>query len=390
MSQPPLLLLASPDDYLLELERHDVVAAWAADNPQGETAVLDPAPPPPRLAAELLNRSLFAPQRLVVVPDASAYFSTRGDERGWGDALAGALAGIPAGDATLVLAAVLKDEPKGALGDVLRGCGGMRFLPVPAAPKPWEDVVVSDAQRAVLRRVVARVAPAVAASRDTVDALCDAYGFKVRDLALAAERLATGGDITPEAARALAGVGECSLQKLETALIERDREAVAQLLGRLASGGVLVDWWGEAVDAGGVGPVLTGMLNRTGRLALAMRCHARRCDLAAELDPGRCAAQYWYGGTYKKRLHDVLVADAAAAGDSPIAGMSPWTAHRAFRLAAAYEEHELVAMLSGLSRCGAERAPASVAVPAVAPIVLALTAPRPAAKRAAEKRPPRR
>lgn len=385
MSQPSLLLLASPDEYLLELERQDTVAAWVASHPDGEAATLDPAPPPARLVEELVNRSLFAPERLVVVPDGSPYFAARGDERGWGEALAGALGTLPLGDATLLISAVLGQEPKGALADLLRSRDGMRFLSTPAAPKPWEDVVVSDAQRTVLRRVVARVAPAVAEHPEAVDALCEAYGFKVRELAQAAGRIALAGDFSPEAVRAQAGVGECSLQRLETALIERDRNAVAVLLGRLTAGGVLVDWWGEGVDAGGVGPVLTGMLNRTGRLALAMRCHAQRCGLTKELDPGRCAAQYWYGGTYKKRLHDALVADAAAAGDSPIAGMSPWTAHRAFRLAAAYEEAELLALLAALARCGVERAPARDAVPVLTPLLLTLTAPRPV-----EKRPARR
>jgi hypothetical protein len=381
MTGARVTLLASPDDYLLELERHDSIAAWLAANPDGEVTTLDPAPPPQGLVAALVNRSLFSSARLVVVPSGAPYFAIRGEERGWAELLAGALAPLPLADVTLLVTAVLAQEPKGPLVDVVRARGVVSFLSLPAPPKPWEDAVVSPAQRAVLHKVVTRVAPSVAAHTEVVDALCEAYGFRVRELALAAERLAVGGDLTPEAVRALAGVGECSLQRLESALIERDRPAVAVLLGRLASGGALVDWRGEAVDAGGVGPVLTGMLGRLARLALAMRCHARRCGLEKELDPGRCAAQYWYGGTYKKRLHDAISADAEQAGDSPVAGLSPWAAHRAFRFAAAYDDRELVDLLGRLGRCGVERAPAREAVPAITVLLLALTAPRPAAAR---------
>jgi hypothetical protein len=385
MSGSRITLLASPDEYLLELERQDAVAAWIAAHPDGEAVTLDPAPEPLQLIRELVNRSLFSPTRLFVVPDSLPYFKTRGDEATWGDAIAGALGPLSLADTDLLLAAALDREPKGALADLVRARGELQFLSLPAAPKPWEDLVVTPAQRAVLHRVIARVALQVAARSEVVDALCEAYGFKVRELAQAAERLALSGDVTAEAVRAQAGVGECSLQRLENALIDRDRAAVAQLLGRLAAGGVLVDWWGEAVDAGGVGPVLTGMLGRTARLALAMRCHARRCTLEKELDPARCAAQYWYGGTYKKRLHDTLASDAAEAGDSPIAGMSPWAAHRAFRVAAAYEESELIDLLNALARCSVERSPAREAVPALAPLLLALTAPRAAEKRSRKR-----
>ncbi len=385
MSDSPLVLLASSDDYLLELERQDAVAAWIAAHPDGEAVTVDPAPGPAQLVRELVNRSLFSPSRIVVVPNGAPYFSTRGEERGWAEVLANALAPLPLTDTTLLVTAVLGQEPKGPLAEVFQSRGLLRFLPLPAAPKPWEDVVVSDAQRAVLRKVVARVAPDVAGHPEAVEALCEAYGFKVRELAQAAERLALTNELTAEAVRAQAGVGDCSLQRLESALIERNRAAVAGLLGRLTAGGVLVDWRGDPVESGGVGPVLTGMLGRLARLALAMRCHAQRCGLEKELDPGRCAAQFWYGGTYKKRLHDALAADAEKAGDSPIAGMSPWAAHRAFRVAAAYEDAELVDFLGGLARCGVERSPARDAVPALTPLLLALTAPRAVEKRSARR-----
>jgi hypothetical protein len=377
MADARLTLVASSDDYLLELERHDAVAAWEAAHPDGESVTLDPAPGPAHLVQELVNRSLFSPARLVVVPNGAPYFSTRGEERGWAEVLANALGPLPLGDATLLVTAAVAQEPKGPLAEVFRSRGELRYLALPPPPKPWEErIVVSEAQRALLGRIVQRVAPEVARHPEAVKELCEAYGFKVRELALAAERLAVAGEFTPEAVRAQAGVGDCSVQRLESAIIERDRGAVTALLGRLSAGGSLVDWRGEAVDAGGVGPVLTGMLGRLARLGLAMRCHAQRCGLGKELDADRCRAQFWYGSTYKKRLHDQLMADAESAGSSPVAGMSPWPAHRSFRVAAAYDDAELVELLDGLARAGVERSPAREAVPALTPLLLALTAPR--------------
>jgi len=390
----PLTLLASPDEYLLELARADAVAAWSAANPDGEVVPLDPAPAPARLVQELVNRSLFAPTRLVVVPAAELYLSTKEAERAAGEQLAAALAPLPLAETGLLLAAVSNQEPGGPVAEVVASRGEVRFLPVPAAPKPWEEGTrVTPAQRAVLRDVIGRVAPAVAARDDTVAALCEAYGFQARELAQAAERLALAGDLTPEAVRAQAGAGECTTADLEKALRERDRAAVAHFLGVLGAGGVLVGWRGDAIDEGGVGPVLTGALNRLLRNALAVRQHARRCGLAEELDPRTCGADYWYPRVYKPRLHERLAAEIAATPDSPVAGASQWQLHRIFRLAACYADDELIAALSALARCGAERARARDAVPALTPLLLTLTAPRavaaspPAARSAARQRP---
>ena len=381
MTTPHLILLASPDEYLLELERDDALAAWVAANPDGDVVSLDPAPAPARLVQELVNRSLFAATRLVVVPAAAVYVSTKEADRATGEQLAASLAPLPLSDATLLLTAVSAQEPKGPLAGVVASRGALRFFPVPEPPKPWEEVRVTPAQRAVLRRVIARVAPAVAERDDAVNALCEAYGFQVRELAQAAERLALAGDISPEAVRVQAGAGECTTLELEKALRERDRTAVAHFLGVLSAGGVLVGWRGDAIDEGGVGPVLTGTLNRLLRTALAVRQHARRCGLEQELDPVKCAADFWYPRVYKPSLHERLAAEIAATPDSPVAGSSQWQLHRSFRLAACYSDRELIAALAALARCGAERARAQEAVPALTPLLLTLTEPKVAPQR---------
>ena len=58
--------------------------------------------------------------------------------------------------------------------------------------------------------------------------------------------------------------------------------------------------------------------------------------------------------------------------------MTPWQLHRAFRLAAAYGEPELVAALARLAESRIERARGPAALAAVSALVLALIA-RPAA-----------
>jgi hypothetical protein len=415
-----LLLLISPDEYLLEITRERLVAEWETAHPGGEVVRLDPAPAPEHLVREVINPSLFAPERLVLVPDAEPFFPrarrakavqddgdeepgsdekpqarTAAQEAGEhrGEVLARHLAGLTLRDVALVLALAANQPPKGALADAVAAAGEVRFLPVPEAPKPWEQTRVSREQRAVLHEVIAQVAPRAAADPEVVDALCEAYGFKVRELAQAAVRLETGGEITPDAVGLQAGAGEGSVQHLENALIERDRRAVAHLLGVLAAGGVLLDWRGEPVAPGGVGPVLTGAIGRLLRQALAMRGHARRCGLEKELDARKCAERFWYSNVYwsaksRRGIHTQLAADITAAGDSPLGEAKPWPCHRAFRLAAAYGERELVTALTALARCGAERARAPEAVAALTPVLLALTAPRAgAAKGAPPARP---
>jgi len=389
MTTPRLILLASPDEFLLELERSDTVAEWVRDHPDGELVTLDPVPAPARLVQELVNRSLFATERLVVVPTAATYLGSKEAERASGELLAGALEPLPLTDCSLLLCAVC-GPPKGPLAALLESRGEVRFLPVPDAPKPWEKVRFSKSQRVVLERVISRVAPTVAGHSDVVDALCEAYGFHVRELAQAAERVATGGDLSPTAVRAIVGAGEVSLQQLEDAILERDRAAVARFFGVLAAGGVLVNWRGETIDDGGVGAVLSGTIHRLLRGALATRVHAARCDLTSELDPARCSAQYWYPRVYKPRLHERLSAEIANHDDSPLLGATQWQLHRMFRFAAAYQEEELIDAIARLARCGVERAPTRGAVPTLAPMLLALVGDAGAQTRGAGSPPVRR
>jgi len=371
---PSLLLISSPDDYLLELERDDVTTAWRGAHPEGETVTFDEAPLAGRLIEELAAPSLFAPERLLVVTNANPYMKAgRADD---GDALGRALASLPLRDVTLLLTAVTKEAPEGAVADTVRDRGEVRFLALPEPPKPWEDVRTSKEQRSVLATLVGRVAPSLAGQREVVDALIEAYGFRPRALAQAAERLILSGEPNAATVREQAGAGECTLRDLEEALIGRTAQRFVRLASIIASGGVLTDWRGEAVSPDRAAMVLASTFGRLLRQGLAVRAHAVRAGLRSELQPERCAGGGWYTRTFKPRLYPLLSADIEATAGSPAEGRTAWQLHRAFRLAAAYPETELVEALADLAGSRAERDRGPAALAAVSALVLGFIAPR--------------
>ncbi len=370
MNTPQLLLLVSPDDFLLELARQDAVAAWKQDHPAGEVELFDEAPPADRLVQELASPSLFVAERLLVVADARPYLAA-GRHAGT-DTLARGLEALSFTDVALVLSAVATATPTGALAEVAAKRGEARFLGLPEAPKPWDEARVSREQRRVLAGLVARVAPELAGHEEIVDALCEAYGFRPRELAKAAERLALSGEPSAAAVRAQAGAGEHPVRELEEALQRRDAGSFARFAGALTAGAVLTNWRGEAVAPDGFGPILAGTAGRLLRQALAVRAHAARAGLAAELDPKRCAGKDWYPRTFKPRLHPRLAKEIESTPDSPLAGMTPWQLHRAFKLGAVYGDDELITALAGLGGSRAERARGPAALAAISVPLLAL------------------
>lgn len=376
------MLLATGDDYLLELRRNDLEAEWRREHPDGEVLAFDTAPAVTRLANELFCPSLFAPARLFVVRDAAALF---GRERKADAAeLAGLLESRRLADVCLILAAELPGPPEGPLTEVVRRLGEVRFLPLPPPPKPWERPGVTPLQREVLGDLLRRALPDLELPPETVDALCEAYGFEPRALVQAASRLALAGELTPDAVRAQTGPGECTPRQIEDLLIARDGRGLAVLLARLSAGAALVDWQGEALDPGETAAFAARMLGRLLRQALALHCLAEGAGLARDLDPRRCAGEFWYPRTFKSAILPRLQAAIAADEHSPLASLTPWQLHRLFRLAAAYTPRELTAALARLGAAGLERERRPAwAMPGLGALLLSLTGPPRAARRAA-------
>ncbi|MGV8041840.1 MAG: hypothetical protein AB2L07_17855 [Thermoanaerobaculaceae bacterium] len=161
---------------------------------------------------------------------------------------------------------------------------------------------------------------------ETVEALCEAYGFKPRALVQAASRLALGGELTPEAVRAQAGPGECSPREIEDLLINRDGRALALLLARLSTGAALVDWQGEALDPGETGAFLVRMLGRLLR-------QAPRAAL-----PGRGGRSPHRAGPHAVPGQALVPEDVQALDPAP-----PAARHRGRRVLAARHRHSLAA-----------------------------------------------
>ena len=376
MALPRAALLASPDDFLLELERRAAVEQWRAANPGGDVVPFEEAPAAARLVQELANPSLFASERLVVVNDASAYLTAA--RRREAEDLAASLASLPLTDVTLLLCAVAPSSPTGALVDAVDARGEMRFFALPEAPKPWEEGRVTPSQREMLARLVAQTAPDLADNDEVIDALCEVYGFRPRELVQAAERLVLAENASPDAVRAQAGAGERQLREVEDALQQRDASRYARFAGALAVGAVLLGWRGEAVAADGHGRVLASTIGRLLRQALAARGHAVRSGFLSELEPKRCAAKDWYPKTFKRKILPRFSKDIEELPDSPLAGMTPWQLHRAFRLASVYREDELVTALARLAGARVERTRGTGVLAAISAVVLGLIG-RPAA-----------
>lgn len=381
------MLLAAADDYLLELARTDLEAHWRELHPDGEVTTYDTRPAPLHLTRELSCPSLFAPARLLVVRDAGGWVEKKPDKKKkGGDAaeLAGELAKVRLADATLVLVAEVEGPPEGPLVEVVRRIGEVRYTPLPEAPKPWDVVRMTTAQRAILESLVKRAAPELVANREVMDALCEAYGFKPRDLVQAAQRAALTGTPTAELVRQQAGITESTGRDLEEALLARKASQLASTLGRLAAGGVLVGWRGEAVEPRDQGGFLVRLVGRLLRQAVAMRGAAGQAGMENELKPGRCADPSWYPRVFKPTLLPRLQDAIAGAPDSGLSGLTPWQLQRVFRLAAPYSSAELLSALDGLARAEIDREGRSeLALAALSGVLLALVRPPAAGSRAA-------
>lgn len=365
LTSAPLVLLSCPDDYLLELERTDREAAWQAANPEGEVITIAAAPPATALLRELATPSLFAPRRLVVVRDARLYLGGEEHKEREAEALVRALDAFSFSNVSLILAAVTATEPKGALVDLAARRGEARFVELPPPPKPWEKTTVSPAQRRLLESLLVRVAPALAGKSDVMAALCEVHGFAPRQLAQAATQLVLLGALTVEAVHAQAGLGERSLKELEEALTTRSGPRAARFFAALLAGGELRGWWGNLVGREELGRVLGNAVGKLLRQALAVRGHARRAGLEAELDPRKCAADRWYNNTFRQRIYAALEKEIASHPASPVAKMSPWALHLVFKLAAGYDD---AALLQALARLGANRVELAQGAEAVAAV----------------------
>lgn len=359
---PRFQLIAASDDFLLA--EAVTAATAAASRSLGDISpeLLSEDVTPEAVALELRSPSLFEPRRLLVVDDAASWLDVPPRSGGGRQADTPAVAalvevlaeGLDASLA-LVMGAWCERSPKGKLVELASAAGGFRWIPVPAAPKPWEDVVVSSEQAQVLEGVLERAAPGTTFEPRARRLLIDRLGFKPRQLAQEAHKLASaaGGKQVDEAlVRALVFPPERSLEKVQDAVLARDVRPIADLLSAARAGLVVRDWQGRPLDAQSAATAVVGQIGGLLAKLLDLRRAAVAAGVGGELRPG-LHDERWFSRRFKSdvapRLEAVLDRDRPSPL-RPAAGRAPttWLLGGLFQGAAEYTDDELIAALAGL------------------------------------------
>ncbi len=377
-----LSLIASSDDYLLEEALQRAVKAACAEVGGVEPEFLPPETTPEQLAVELCSLSLFTPQRVLVVPEVGRWIprstarrkkpgSPAGEDRKTDrapldtenddetidlDPLTDVIENGLADNVALVMGALCSGQPKGTLAKAVAAHGLMQWVPVPDSPKPWEDVIVSEAQAEVLRGVLARASAEVRFERSAERLLFNRLGFAPRLLAQEARKLAAAcadGVVDEDLVRALSFPRERSLEVVRDAVFERRMAPLLDLMAAAEAGVAVHDWRGRTFDEKGVPPVLFGQVSALFQQLFYLRRVAAVEGLSEEMAPANCDRGGWYAGRFKNgiapRLNEYLKEDAPSPllredGRLP----SPWNLGRLFAGAGRYTDDELSAALADL------------------------------------------
>jgi len=189
-----LVLVAAGDDFFLEDAFKEATerAGGGMSDPAVETLPDDITPED--VAVELNSPSLFNPERVLLVPDASKWVIASSSPGGPSvpsrknakavDELVRPLlkmleGGIPEG-AALVMGVWCGAKPTGSLAKAVEASGSLEWIATPEPPKPWEDCAVSDAQKTVLRRLMSRDAPTARFAPAAESLLFERLGFAPR------------------------------------------------------------------------------------------------------------------------------------------------------------------------------------------------------------------
>lgn len=358
---PRVVLIASRDDFLLE-----EAVGRAVDEARAGLGVVEAEPvgeeaTPEWLAVELHSPSLFNPTRVLVVSDAREWLAATappGAPKARAevdvDPLVKTLeAGLPDGVA-LVMGAWCGRKPKGPLVAAAEAAGDFEWIPVPEAPKPWEDVLLSDAQRTVLEGLLARVAQDVVFTPAAKQMLLERLGFAPRLLVQEVHKLVAaagvGQEVDEGTVRELVFPRERSLEVVRDAVLERDATTLLDLVGAADAGVPVRDWQGQRLDPAGLANILFAQVFNLLQQMLYLRRLAVDIDLVDDLDPGRTAAKGWYGRQFKSRLAPAILDRLKQEQPTPLArnGKLPtaWTLGGLFAGAGRYHDAELVAALA--------------------------------------------
>jgi len=358
-------LIAASDDYLLELRMADAVAEASSESDGVEPEVQAGDVTPERVATELVSPSLFAVERVLVVPDARWWFEETGAKGS--DAaesttpdvtpLVRVLSdGVPEGMA-LVMGACCRRKPGGPLVEALDDAGAFQWIPLPPPPKPWEDTVLSGDQIRVLEAVMGRVADGARFSRPAKKLLLERLGFAPRLLVQEVRKLAGaagGAEVDEDLVRSLCFRRERSLEGVRDAVLERRLEPLLDLVAAASSGAPITGWQGQRMDPRGLGPTLVAQVGNLLQQMLYLRRLATAAGFGDDLDPARTSRKGWYPRRFKETMAAPLLDRIKADAPSPLIrpGRKPPTPYSLgglFAGASRYTDEELCAALEAVS-----------------------------------------
>jgi hypothetical protein len=354
-------LVASSDDYLLEEALGDAVRVVCAELGNVEPEIMPDEVTPEDLSVELCSPSLFAPQRVLVVPemgswlDAAARRTPEPDDVDLAPLVQVLGEGIAEG-ITLVMGACCRSKPKGELVDAVDKAGEFRWRPVPEAPKPWEDAVLSKEQETVLRELLAKVAGDIRFTPEATRLLFERLGFAPRLLIQEGRKLAAAnvdGVVDEELVRALSFPKERSLDVVWDAIFERRAAPILDIMAAADAGVQVRDRQGRTVTAQGAPYILFGQVSSMLQNLLYLRRLTAEHGLLDEMVPERTRDEFWYPRKFKKGLGPKLLELIKADSPSPLqreGGKAPtlFALGRLFKGAGHYSDQDLVRALAEL------------------------------------------
>ncbi|NOZ78231.1 MAG: hypothetical protein GXP48_03420 [Acidobacteria bacterium] len=363
MSGETVILVASSDDYLLE-EAVAEEAARLSERLGGAPIVpLADEMAPETAATELTSPSLFEPRRVLVMADARAWVDARTPSGAPAvtamDAgpLVNALeAGVPE-DVGLVLGVWAGAKPSGPLVKAVARAGRFRWIPVPPAPKPWEDVVLSREQVQVLEGVVVRAGGDVSFEPGAQQLLLERLGFAPRLLAQEVRKLSAaagvGGRVDEALVRRLTFPAQRSLDGVRDAVLGREPAPIVDLVAAAEAGVPVRDWRGQPLPIAVLPAMLFGQAFNLFEQLLYLRRAVAVLGASDEIVPARTSSRQWYAQRFKVKggLGERLLAFIADDASSPFSGKkkppSVWSLSKLVEGAGKYGEAQLVGLLAG-------------------------------------------
>ena len=328
----PVHLIASSDDFLLEEQVREITRAASESFGGVEPEVLPSEITPSDLAIELCSPSLFAPQRVFVIPDLRTWVGgpAKGKAKKSSEPepvdvtpVVGVLEEGLSQDIALVMGAWCKSKPKGPLVKAVSQTGTFEWLPGPDEVKPWEDLELSAEQEKVLRGVLARTAGDVKFSEGAKKLLLHRLGYAPRLLIQEAKKLVAAhvdNRVDEDLVRALCFPRERSLEAVRDAVFDRKVAPILDLLAAVETGVPVRDWRGQLLTEDNVPFIIAAQVGSLCQQMLYLRRLAVRIGMERELAPERTFEPKWYPYRFKNGMGPDLLEHLKTDAPSPMFG----------------------------------------------------------------------